>query len=377
MNTIIAKIYQCQQRLTGLFVSAGSMLAIVLELSLIVAGFVIKASQSTSNYTLMALFGIVGLLVALLITKLTLTNAAKLRASLDAENALQRTYKERAKGMTLPEDVEKELKKDIKEACHGRFAIYVLISIGVLASIICETFVMQLLFSTLQPVWLGDALSVFLSTLVSCTVVSGELHKGRDADIIRASLTHDSFLELAAKANVNDAFNKKVIAKASTHVEQVLDTTVLATYTQQLVYRSIEESTGTQNFALQVEDARQQQLQLARLREDQKHRLLAEIRGETEPTTEPVKPIKLYSENEIVPLVVSPICPIQSHDTEEPAEPIQDTTRGTMPSDFGDKIEALYRQNPDIGAAEIARQVRCTYHTARKWLDRLKAGNAG
>lgn len=293
LNTTIANIYQTQQRLTGLFVSAGSMLAIILELSLIIVGFVIKASQSTSSYVLWALFGIVGLLVALLVTKLTLTNAAKLRASLDAEKDLRASYKERSKGKMLSSEVKEELDGDIKEISSGRAVIYVLIGAGVLASIICETFVMQLLFRSLQPDWLGESLSIFLSTLVSCTVVSGELHKKRDSDIIKASLTHDSFLELAAKANTYDAFNKKMLDTASTHVEEILDRNVLATYAKTLVFRSIEEATGTQNFAKQVEDIRNQQLQIARLNEDRKQRLLAEVRGQNDVDTEPVAPIRL------------------------------------------------------------------------------------
>ena len=296
MNTLIARIYQTQQRLTGLFVSAGSMLAITLELSLIVAGFVIKSEQSApDNYALMVLFAIVGLLVALLITKLTLTNAAKLRLSLDAERALSDEYKENAKGKILPSDVKAVLDKDIKDVASGRRAICLLIAIGSLASIVCEMFVMQILFSSLKPEWLGTGLSFFLSALVSCTVVSGELHKKRDSELIKSSFSRDSFLELAAKANVYDAFNHKMISEASTYVEQVLDKDVLATYARTLVYKSIKESTGTQGFAAQVEAVRVQQLQLARVQEDTKQRILAEVRGENDVDTDPVQPIRLVA----------------------------------------------------------------------------------
>lgn len=48
-------------------------------------------------------------------------------------------------------------------------------------------------------------------------------------------------------------------------------------------------------------------------------------------------------------------------------------------SDFADLIEILYRQNPSIGPAEMARQADCSYNTAKKWLERLriKPNNAG
>ena len=380
LNTTIASVYQTQQRLTGLFVSVGSMLAILLEIGLIVAGFVLKGIQSTSNVVLWVLFGFVGFLVALLVTKMTLTNATKLRASLDAENKLRADHRERGKGKIIPPEVQSELDKDIKETKKGRWTICILIGVGVLASIICETFVMQLLFAQIKPESLGEAMSFFLSTLVSCTVVSGELHKKRDTDIIRSSLSHESLLELAAKSNVYDEFNKKMINAASDHVGKVLDQDVLDAYARTLVFRSIEESTGTQNFAQQVESIRAQQLQIARFKEDQKQRLLAEMRGEKDPQTDPIKPIQLHALDEIETRFEGgteegneEIVPIQLHATDEPVEPNRGTIlKGTIPSEYGDQIEALYRQNPSIKAAEIARQTGCTYHTAKKWLERVK-----
>ncbi len=380
LNTTIANVYQTQQRLTGLFVSAGSMLAILLELLLVVTGFTIAVSGEVHNPVMMALFGLVGLLMALLITKLTLTNATKLRASLDAENDLRKDYKERSKGKTLPPDVKVELDKDVKETQAGRGWIYVLIAFGVLISIVCEKFAIDLLFKSVENWYISNGLSIFLSGLVSCTVVSGELHKKRDTDIIRSSLSHESLLELAAKSNVYDEFNKKMINAASDHVGKVLDQDVLDAYARTLVFRSIEESTGTQNFAQQVESIRAQQLQIARFKEDQKQRLLAEMRGEKDPQTDPIKPIQLHALDEIETRFEGgteegneEIVPIQLHATDEPVEPNRGTMlKGTIPSEYGDQIEALYRQNPSIKAAEIARQTGCTYHTAKKWLERVK-----
>lgn len=384
LNTTIAATYQAQQRLTGLFVSAGSMLAILLEIGLFVAGFVIKGNQSTSNVVLWVLFGFVGFLVALLVTKMTLTNATKLRASLDAENKLRADHRERGKGKIIPPEVQAELDKDIKETKKGRWTICILIGVGVLASIICETFVMQLLFSSLQPQWLGEGMSIFLSTLVSCTVVSGELHKKRDTDIIRSSLSHESLLELAAKANVYDEFNKKMIGAASTHVGQVLDQDVLGAYARTLVFRSIEESTGTQNFAQQVESIRAQQLQIARFKEDQKQRLLAEMRGEKDPQTDPIKPIQLHSLDEIETRfqggtegVNRGIEPLKLYPTDEPTEPFQGEkfegeNGDRYASDYASQVEALYHENPSVTPTQIAKSLGCSYGTAKKWLERVK-----
>lgn len=393
LNTTIAHIYQTQQRLTGLFVSAGSMLAIALELGLIVTGFVIKAWESSpNNYGLMVLFGIIGLLVALLVTKMTLTNASKLRASFDAENDLKAAHKERGKGKTITSDIQAELNKDIKETKKGRWTIYALIGVGVLASIVCETFVMHLIFNSLTPELLGEGLSIFLSTLVSCTVVSGELHKKRDTDIIRSSLSHESLLELAAKANVYDEFNKKMIGAASTHVGQVLDQDVLGAYARTLVFRSIEESTGTTNFAQQVETVRKQQLQIARFKEDQKERLLAEMRGEKDPQTDPIKPIQLHSLDEIetrfqggIEGVKEGIQPLKLYPLEETVEPFQgekfEGENGERySSDYASQIEALYHENPAVTPTQIAKSLGCSYGTAKKWLERVKPSkpnNAG
>ncbi len=384
LNTTIASVYQTQQRLTGLFVSAGSMIAILLELSLIVAGFVIKASETSSNWVIYGLFALVGFLVALLIVKLTLTNAAKLRASLNAENDLKADYRERSEGKTVTQKVQAELDNDIAETKKGRWTIYLLIGVGALASIICETFVMHLLFQQLKPDLLGDVLSVFLSALVSSTVISGELHKRRDTEIIKHSLSHDSLLELAAKANTYDAFNRKMINAASTHVEQVLDQAVLGAYAQSLVYSSIEESTGTQNFAQQVESIRARQLQIARFKEDQEQRLLAEIRGKKDPQTDPIKPIQLHSLDEIETRfqggtegVNRGIEPLKLYPTDEPTEPFQGEkfegeNGDRYASDYASQVEALYHENPSVTPTQIAKSLGCSYGTAKKWLERVK-----
>jgi hypothetical protein len=363
------------------------MLAILLELSLIVAGFVIKASETSSNWVIYGLFALIGFLVALLIVKLTLTNAAKLRASLDEENKLQADYRERSEGKTVTPKVQAELDNDIAETRKGRWTIYLLIGVGALASIICETFVMHLLFQQLKPDLLGDVLSVFLSALVSSTVISGELHKKRDTDIIRSSLSQDSLLELAAKANTYDAFNRKMINATSTHVEQVLDQAVLGAYAQSLVYRSIEESTGTQNFAQQVESIRARQLQIARFQDDQEQRLLAEIRGKKDPQTDPIKPIQLHSLDEIETRfqghtvgVNEGIEPLNLYPTEEPVEPfqgikIEGENGDRYASDYASQVEELYRENPAVTPTQIAKNLGCSYGTAKKWLERVKPAN--
>jgi hypothetical protein len=384
LNTTIANVYQTQQRLTGLFVSAGSMLAILLELLLVVAGFTFAVVGGHQNPMTIALFAVIGALMAALVTKMTLTNAAKLRASLDRENDLRQDYKERSKGETVPADVKAELDQDIKEAGRGRWWIYILIGFGVLISIVCEKFAIDLLFKSVENWYLSNGLSVFLSCLVSCTVVSGELHKKRDAELIKDSLKHDSFLRLAAEANVYDSFNHKMIDAASTHVEQVLDQAVLGAYAQSLVYQSIETSTGTQNFAAQVDAIRSQQLQLARIREDQKHRLLAKVRGENEPQTDPIKPIQLHSLDEIETRfeggtegINEEIVPIQLHGLDEPTEPFQgEKTEGEngdrYASDYASQVELLYRENPAVTPTQIAKSLGCSYGTAKKWLERVK-----
>ena len=370
INTAIANTYQSQQRLTGLFVSVGSMLAIVLELGLVVAGFTVVGSHVTP--ALWALWGCIGFLFALLVTKLTLTNATKLRISLDNEKVLRACHKERGKELgIIPVDVQSELNKDIKECKSGRAAIYSLIGIGALMSITCETFVMELLFTTMRPAVIGDALSFLLSSLVTCTVVSGELHKERDADIIRKALSHDSFLELAAKATVYDAFNRNLIREASTHVKEVLDHDVMGEYAKRLVFTSTEESTGTQNFALQIEQSKTKRLQENRLLEDSKVRMLKQLRGEEDIDTEPTPLIRGINEGEIEGITARVEEPVSINQGE-----IEGINEGIVcrryTSDFASQIEELYRGNPDVTPSQISKIVGCNYGTAKKWLARVK-----
>ena len=372
INSTIASTYQAQQRLTGLFVSAGSMLAILLELSLIVAGFTIVGGRVTPG--LSWLWGCIGLLFALLVTKLTLTNATKLRISLDNEKALRNAHKERGKDLgVIPANVQAALDKDIEESKSGRFTIRFLIGLGALMSIVCETFVMQLLFTAVHPAMLGGALSIFLSCLVTSTVVSGELHKERDADIIRKALSHDSFLELAAKATVYDGFNRKLIHEASTHVEEVLDRDVMGEYARRLVFSSIEENTGTRNFALQIEQVKTRRLQENRRSDDAEVRMLKCLRGQDDVNTEPNQVIR----GETLDRPVEPNQGFIFDDAQavnEPVSSIQGFVSKTTQydSDYADLIEKLYHENPNITPNEIVRRLGCKRPTAIKWLARVR-----
>ena len=372
INAAIASTYQTQQRLTGLFVSMGSILAIILEIGLVVAGFTIVGSRVTPG--LQILWGCIGLLFALLVTKLTLTNATKLRISKDNEKVLRIAHKERGKDLgTIPANVQAALDQDIAETQTGRITIRFLIGMGALMSIVCETFVMHLLFTAVHPAILGDALSIFLSCLVTSTVVSGELHKERDADIIRNALTHDSFLELAAKATVYDGFNRKLIREASTHVEETLDRDVMGEYARRLVFTSIEESTGTRNFALQIEQVKARRLQENRRSDDAEVRMLKCLRGQNDVDTEPNQVMR----GETLDRPVEPNQGFIFDDGQavnEPVSSIQGFVSKTTQydSEYADLIEKLYHENPNITPNEIVRRLGCKRPTAIKWLARVK-----
>ncbi len=74
-----------------------------------------------------------------------------------------------------------------------------------------------------------------------------------------------------------------------------------------------------------------------------------------------------------LPEHIEAVNPVQTRDDTPVIRPLEKPIKG-LPSEqnYGPRIEALYRENPEITVVEIEKLVGCSRTTAAKWLQRCK-----
>ncbi len=293
MNTFIAKAHRMQRKCIGLIVASGSVLAFVLSFILIVSGIEMTAllHPPTTNLWGLVPYAIVwiiaALMIGILIERLTTTNSTKLRIMRDKVTAIEENF---ARIEDPTEHVKSEKDKDIKSAKKGRNSIVFLIILGTGLSMMCESFIIHFLFTSWNPV-VGWIASLFLSGLVSYTLISSELHKKHESAVIHDSLDTDNFLGVAAHATIKDRVHECILAQSATKVDEITDSEVMLQAIDQAVVKHVDEvMQGDGEIVERIADEREQtRLRIAQERERTRQQLsIIRDGGTPEPLSSPV-----------------------------------------------------------------------------------------
>lgn len=291
MNGLIAKAHRIQRKFIGVIVASGSVLAFTLSFILIVSGITVTAllHPPTTNFYgycgYVAVWIFAGSFIAILIERLTLTNCAKLRIIRDKVELINEDY---ACIENPTNETELQQQKDIKKAKKGRWSVILLIILGTLLSMMCESFIIHFLFASFQ-MYLGWGASLFLSGLVSYTLISSELHKGLDAEVLHESLNADTFLAIAARANVTDHTNQQILKQSTTKVKEITESDVMQNAIDQAVIADVDDAMeGNGRIVLRIDNEREQKrLQMAREKELTRQQLSL-VKGGNDGDTEPL-----------------------------------------------------------------------------------------
>jgi hypothetical protein len=290
MNGLIAKTHRTQRKFLGAIVASGSMLAFILSFILIVSGITVTALMKppTTNivgycsYVIVWIFA--GSLIAILIERLTLTNCAKLRIIREKVELINEDY---ARIEKPTNDTELERQKDIEKAEKGRWSVILLVVLGTGLSMMCESFIIHFLFGSFQ-IFVGWVAALFLSGLVSYTLISSELHKGLDAEVVHESLNADTFLAIAARANITDHTNEQILAKATTKVREITNSEALTKAIDHAVIADVDDVMQGDGKIIYYIDSEREQKRLQMQRENELTlQQLSLVKGGNESNTEP------------------------------------------------------------------------------------------
>lgn len=376
INTFIAFVYGMQRKLAGIFVALGSLVAVVFEVLSISASAVWLDAEVTTNGFYLILSGFGGLLLASLMLKMSMTNATKLRLSMDKEHAIQNAFRERCKMLSAKDVIASKavMEREVQDAKSGRWSVYVLVGLGAFVSMIGESYVLSHLVGTSLG---GMIAALAIGSIATLTVVSGELHAGRDTDIILQSLQHNAFTESAVEANVVNAINTQFLKESAKYIERTIDANVLDSYARVKVCEVIEKRMGVSDFGNVLEIAQQKQMVIESEQEaaerEEAQRLVQVSQFLLTGDSELLKVESSLPERKSELLKVESKPTVLSESTLKVPMNEPETSSVTFKKlKYTEKVEQLIQEHPDWSNSQMARSIGCSVTTVATERNRLR-----
>lgn len=220
-NMSIAKWHRSSRKFVGQITAMGPIIAYILSFVTIMAGVVIYSWQvfDRSQWYMWAVSAVIGALLSILVERLTLTQAAKVRHVKEQKDAIDDAY-DKVEDHT--EEVTRNHKRELDKASKGYNTALLLMLLGVLVSTAAGTLFWHFVLQHL-PNWQAWAFSTAFSMIVSFTLVSSELHKRLDAKVVSESIVADNFVGLAAREDSRNRIIGKFAEQHDEALERALD----------------------------------------------------------------------------------------------------------------------------------------------------------
>src|SRR6266702_3377230 len=242
MNMWIAKLHKFSRKFVGWITAAGPIIAYFLSALTIIGGVTIYAIKIwPNNYFYQILAGFIAVFFALLVERLTLTQAAKVRISKEKKDDIKTHY---AKVANPTKEIEANKQSELK-AVKDEGATILMLS-GAILSTCAGTLFWHYLLQDLAP-WQGWGFSTLFSALISFTLVSSELHRHLENEVVSGSIMADHFTDLAGREDARDRVIQEFAGKHEDALKKTLDhNTVdeIADYTAQQTLDGIFNGQG-------------------------------------------------------------------------------------------------------------------------------------
>jgi len=257
-NMTIAKLHKASRKFVGWITAAGPFIAYLLSMMTIIAGVVIYAAKIwPNNGFYLTGAGLIGIFFALLVERLTLTQAAKVRTINEKSEDIKNRYA-LVEDRTAATEANQERELDLAE--KGRGGAWTLMLAGALVSTCAGTLFWHYLLQAL-PTYQSWGFSTLFSAIVSFTLVASELHRHLDNEVIASSIMADHFTNMAAREDARDRVIDGFNDKHEQALQEALDhNTVneIADYTAQQTLDGIFDGQGQIPMHIQRERASRQ-----------------------------------------------------------------------------------------------------------------------
>ncbi len=243
-NMSIAKLHKFSRKFVGWITAVGPLVALAVSILTIVIGVIIYATKIwPASWPYWVGAGGIGILFSLLVERLTLTQAAKVRTIKEKKEDIETAY---GKVDDLTQTALDHKALELDQAEKGNGGAWTLMLLGALVSTCAGTLFWHYLLQAL-PGWQGWAFSSLFSAIVSFTLVSSELHRHLDNEVISSSIIADHFIDLAGREDARDRVIEEFAEKHDDALQDVLEhNTVkeIADYTAQQTLDSIFQGQG-------------------------------------------------------------------------------------------------------------------------------------
>ena len=238
-NMTIAKLHRQARKLVGLLAAVGVVIAYLLSFVTVIAGVNIYAySIWGGNWVALGVSGIIGALLSVLVERLTLVQAAKVRVSNEKKALLDAAYAE-IENPTA--EVRARLKYEKKRLSAGWAAA--LMVVGALVSTCAGTLFWHYLLSQM-PVWQAWVFSTLFSGLVSFTLVESELHKGMQTEVIGDAIDADHFVRQAGLRDAEDSILDKFHRQHTAALDSALNNDTMLAIADQTALSTVDTLYG-------------------------------------------------------------------------------------------------------------------------------------
>jgi hypothetical protein len=219
-NMSIAKMHRRSRKLVGWLTAAGPWIALGVSFFTVVAGVVLYATLKwPTQWAYWIVAGIIGTLFSVLVERLTLTQSAKVRTLLEKREDINTHY---ATIHNLTEENQKKQQRELDATNKPYNGAVALMLAGALISTAAGTLFWHYLLQAL-PGWQAWGFSTLFSAIVSFTLVSSELHRRLDNEVIAESITADHFIGAAGREDARDNIFEQFADKHEEALEHALD----------------------------------------------------------------------------------------------------------------------------------------------------------
>lgn len=226
----------------GWITAAGPIIAYVLSSLTIIVGVIIYATIIWPHawwYWVAA--GLIGLFFSILVERLTLTQAAKVRVASEKREDIKTRYALEEDPTTQTRANEQHELAVVKDNWAR-----VLMICGAIISTCAGTLFWHYLLQGL-PEWQAWGFSTLFSALISFTLVSSELHRHLENEVISGSIAADHFVDQAGREDARDRVISEFASRHGNALQEVLDNDTMgqiADYTAQQTLDDVLKGQG-------------------------------------------------------------------------------------------------------------------------------------
>ena len=242
-NMSIAKMHRRARKFVGWIAAAGVVIAYALSLFTVMAGVEIYAwtlpiGDKNAHLLLLVVGAIIGALFSLLIERMTLVQAAKVRNAREKREDINDRYAVIDKPTAATKALHEAELKRVKSGGAGLLMLF-----GVAVSTAAGTLFWHFILQGL-PFWQAWGFSTLFSAVISFTLIESELHKNLQFAVISESIVANNLIKEAGIEDTRDRVTERFAAHHRAALETAMNEDTIKDAASATALQHLDEQFG-------------------------------------------------------------------------------------------------------------------------------------